>query len=66
MFLKVIKISICFKLSFDKKCDNCDNLGLQINVLPMFRFYHKYSNDLSHFASFTFTYSLFVEKIAED
>ena len=21
-------ISICFKISYDKKCENCDNLGL--------------------------------------
>ena len=40
------------KLVMIKKCDNCDNLGLQIKVLPIFCFYQKkYSIDLSHFAS---------------
>ena len=24
-----------------KKCENCDNLGLQIKVLPIFRLYQK-------------------------
>ena len=45
-------ISICFKISYDKKCENCDNLGLLIKVLPVFRLYQKnnYSIDLSHFA----------------
>ena len=33
MFLKVIWIFICFKISYDQKCENCDNLGLQIKVL---------------------------------
>ena len=29
MFLKVIQISICFKIDYDKKeCDSYDNLGL--------------------------------------
>ena len=28
VFLKVIYISICFKISYDQKCENCDNLGL--------------------------------------
>ena len=36
MFLKVIWISICFKLSYDKKCENCDILDLTI-----FRLYQK-------------------------
>ena len=43
-------LDICFKISYDQKCENCDNLGLQsftnISSLPK-----KYSNDLSHFAS---------------
>ena len=26
--LKVIQISIGFKIGYDKKCENCDNLGL--------------------------------------
>ena len=43
---------ICFKISYDKKCENCDNLGLlnqsftNISFLPK-----KYSTDLSHFTS---------------
>ena len=41
MFLKVIKISICFKISYDQKCENCDNLGLKIKILPIFRPYQK-------------------------
>ena len=41
MFLKVIQIYICFKINYDKKCENCDNSGLQIKVLPIFRLYQK-------------------------
>ena len=41
MFLKFIQISICFKISYDQKCENCDNFGLSINVLPIFRLYQK-------------------------
>ena len=26
--INVLEISICFKISYDKKCENCDNLGL--------------------------------------
>ena len=44
-------LDICFKISYDQKCENCDNLGLKIKVLPIFRLYQKYSNDLSHFVS---------------
>ena len=34
-------LDICFKISYDKKCENCDNLGLKIKVLPIFRLYQK-------------------------
>ena len=30
-----------FDVSYDKKCNNCDNLGLEIKVLPIFRLYQK-------------------------
>ena len=32
-----------FKMSYDKKCENCDNLGhcKAIKVLPIFRLYEK-------------------------
>ena len=47
-----IYLDICFKISYDQKCENCDDLGLYINVLAIFCLYQKiYSNDLSHFAS---------------
>ena len=45
-------LHICCKINYDKKCENCDNLGplkqsfTNISSLPK-----KYSNDLSHFAS---------------
>ena len=32
-------------MSYDKKCENSHNLGLQIKVLPIFRLYKKYSTD---------------------
>ena len=32
---------MCFKISYDKKCKNCDNLGLQIKLLSKFRLYQK-------------------------
>ena len=41
MLLKVIQTSICFEISCDKKCNNCDHLGLEIKVLPIFRLYQK-------------------------
>ena len=34
-------LSICFEMSYDQKCENCDNLGLQIKVLPICRLYQK-------------------------
>ena len=34
-------VSIGFKINYDKKCENCDNLGLQIKVLPIFRLCQK-------------------------
>ena len=37
--IKVFQIYICFKISYDKKCENCDNLYLSIKVLPIFRLY---------------------------
>ena len=30
-----------FKISYDQKCENCDNLGLYIKVLSIFRLYQK-------------------------
>ena len=30
-----------FKTRYDQKCENCDNSGLKIKVLPIFRFYQK-------------------------
>ena len=27
-FWSVLKLSICFKISYDQKCETCDNLGL--------------------------------------
>ena len=46
-------LGICFKISYDQKCENCDNLGLYIKVLPIFRLCQKKkkSTELSHFAS---------------
>ena len=41
MLLKVIYISICFEISYDKKCNNCDHLGIEIKVLPIFCLYQK-------------------------
>ena len=26
--INFLEISICFKISYDQKCENCDNLGL--------------------------------------
>ena len=34
-------IFICFKISYDQKRENCDNLGLEIKVLPIFHLYQK-------------------------
>ena len=63
MFLKVVWISICSEISYDKKCENCDNLGLEIKILPIFPLYQKI---LKRFVSFCisliFMYCLFVEK----
>ena len=28
-------LDVCFKISYDKKCENCDNLGLSSKVLPI-------------------------------
>ena len=42
MFLKVIQVSICFKVSYDQKHENFDNLGLSIKVLPIFPLYQKH------------------------
>ena len=33
--------AICFKISYDQKCENCDNLSLEIKILPIFRLYQK-------------------------
>ena len=53
MFLKVILISICFKISYDQKRQNCDDLGLQIKVLLIFRLYQENcSTDLSYLNQF--------------
>ena len=62
MFLKVVWISICSEISYDKKYENCDNLGLEIKILPIFRLYQKI---LQRFVSFCISlismYCLFVE-----
>ena len=34
-------LDIYFKISYDQKGENCDNLGLYIKVLPIFRLYQK-------------------------
>ena len=64
MFLKVISISICFKISYDQKCENCDNVGLKSKFCQYFVFTKK--KILHRFVSFCisliFTYCLFVEK----
>ena len=26
--ISVLEVSVCFKISYDQKCENCDNLGL--------------------------------------
>ena len=64
MFLKVIYISTCFKISYDKKCENCDNLGLQIKVLPIFRLYQKNTPTILY--QFNPYVLLFAEKIGDD
>ena len=57
------RMSVCFKSSYDKKCENCDNLGLKIKILPTFRLYQKI---LQWFVSFCinliFRYRLFAGK----
>ena len=35
-----------FKIGYDKKCENCDNLGLYIKVLPIFRLYQKNTSQI--------------------
>ena len=56
-------LDICFKISYDQKCENCDNLGLLIKVLPIFRLYQKILHRFVSFCiSLIFTYCLFVEK----
>ena len=55
-------LDICFQISYDKKCENCDNLGLKIKVSPIFRLYQKILQRFVSFCiSFSFTYCLFVE-----
>ena len=58
-----LDIYICFKISYDQKCENCDNLGLSIKILPIFSLYQTI---LQRFVSFCisliFTYCLFVEE----
>ena len=50
-------------ISYDKKCENCHNLGLQIKVLPIFRLYQQIlQRFVSLCISLIFTYCLFVEK----
>ena len=39
--ISVLESYFCFKISCDQKCENCDNLGLQIKVLPIFCLYQK-------------------------
>ena len=34
-------MSICFKISYNQKCENCDNLSHQIKILPICRYYQK-------------------------
>ena len=52
-----------FKISYDQKCEKCDNLGLLIKVLPIFRLYQKNTPTIvSFFISLIFTYCLFVKK----
>ena len=59
-------ISVCFKISYDQKCKNC-NLGLKIKVLPIFRLYQKILHRFVSFCiSLIFTCCLFVEKIGDD
>ena len=68
MFLKVIQISICFKIGYDEKCENCDNLGLQIKVLPIFR---RYQNNTPTICLILYQFHLYVllicgKKIGDD
>ena len=51
-----------FKLSYDKKCQNCDNLGLKIKILPLFCLYRKKIVICQICINLIFTYCLFVEK----
>ena len=64
MFLVIVQISICFKISYNKKCEACDDLSLQIKVLEIFRLHQK--SILQRFFSFCIslisTYCLFEEK----
>ena len=48
-------IYIGFQISYDQNCENCDNLGLQIKVLPIF---HLYQEILQWFVSFLFNHFL--------
>ena len=45
--ISVLEISICFKISYDKKCENYD----KSKFYQCFVFTKKYSTDLTHFAS---------------
>ena len=49
MILKVIQISICFKISYDRKCENYDIFDLKSEFYQYFILTKNYSNDLSHF-----------------
>ena len=42
-------LDICFKISNDQKCENCEHLGLEIKVLPIFRLYQKTTSTICQF-----------------
>ena len=55
-------LDICFKISYDQKCEDCDNLGLLIKVLPIFRLHQKNTPQICLILHQFNFYVLFVEK----
>ena len=61
-------LSICFKIIYDQKCENCDNLGLLIKVLPIFCLYQKNTPTICLILHLFNLYVLFIcrKKIGDD
>ena len=60
MFLKVyIQVSICFKISYVQKCENCDKSKFYQYFVFTKKILHRFA---SLCISLIFTYCLFVEK----